>query len=81
MVGLSCHLPPGTSSDNVRPQEAHAGQGLKVGLHTPTILGGNSYLSWFYDRRAIKDPLHTGTSKGLSQAIIGDQLENSCQIM
>ena len=35
----------------------------------PTILGGNSYLSWFYDRRAIKDPAHTGTSKGLSQAI------------
>ena len=40
-----------------------------VGLYTPTILGGNSHLSWFYDRRAIKDPTHTGTSKGLSQAI------------
>ena len=38
-------------------------------LYTPTILGGNSYLSWFYDRGAIKDPAHTGTSKGLSQAI------------
>ena len=37
-----------------------------MGLYTPTILGGNSYLSWFYDRGAIKDP---GTSKGLSQAI------------
>ena len=40
-----------------------------MGLYTPTILGGNSYLSWFYDRGAIKDPAHTGTSKGLSQAI------------
>ena len=52
-----------------RPWEVHASQGLKVGLYTPTILGGNSYLSWFYDRGAIKDPAHTGTSKGLSQAI------------
>ena len=34
-----------------------------------TILGGNSYLSWFYDRGAIKDPARTGTSKGLPQAI------------
>ena len=41
----------------------------RVGLYTPTILGGNSYLSWFYDREAIKDPAHTGTSKGPSQAI------------
>ena len=41
-----------------------------MGLYTPTILGGNSYLSWFYDRVAIKDTGHTGTSKGLSQAII-----------
>ena len=40
-----------------------------MGLYTPTILGGNSCLSWFYDRGAIKDPPHTGTSKGLSQAI------------
>ena len=40
-----------------------------MGLYTPTILGGNSYLSWFYDRGAIKDPAHTETSKGLSQAI------------
>ena len=40
-----------------------------MGLYTPTILGVNSYLSWFYDRGAIKDPAHTGTSKGLSQAI------------
>ena len=39
-----------------------------MGLHTPTILGGNSYLSWFYDRGAIKELAHTGTSKGLSQA-------------
>ena len=29
------------------------------------ILGGNSYLSWFYDRGAIKGPPQTGTSKGL----------------
>ena len=40
-----------------------------MGLYTPTILGGNSYLSRFYDRGAIKDPAHTGTSKGLSKAI------------
>ena len=40
-----------------------------MGLYTPTILGGNFYLSWFYDRGAIKGPPHTGTSKGLSQAI------------
>ena len=40
-----------------------------MGLYTPTILGGNSYLSWFYDRWAIKDRAYTGTSKGLSQAI------------
>ena len=40
-----------------------------MGLYTPTILGGNSYLSWFYDRGAIQDQAHTGTSKGLSQAI------------
>ena len=42
-----------------------------MGLYTPTILGGNSYLSWFYDRGAIKDLAHTGTSKGLSQDING----------
>ena len=40
-----------------------------MGLYTPTILGVNSYLSWFYDRGAIKDPAHTGTSRELSQAI------------
>ena len=40
-----------------------------MGLYTPNILGGKSYLTWFYDRGAIKDPAHTGTSKGLSQAI------------
>ena len=40
-----------------------------MGLYTPTILRGNSYLSWFYDRGTIKDRAHTGTSKGLSQAI------------
>ena len=39
--------------------------GFKVGLYTPTILGGNSYLSWFYDRVTMKDPAHTGTSKGI----------------
>ena len=56
-------------SEGPRPWEVHASQGLKVGLFTPTILGGNSYLSWFYDRVAIKHRAHTGTSKGLSQAI------------
>ena len=40
-----------------------------MGLYTPTILGENSYLSWFYGRGAIKDSAHAGTSKGLSQAI------------
>ena len=40
-----------------------------MGLYTPTILGGNSYLSWFNDRGAVKDQAHIGTSKGLSQAI------------
>ena len=40
-----------------------------MGLYTSTILGGNSYLSGFYDRGAIQDPAHTVTSKGLSQAI------------
>ena len=40
-----------------------------MGLYTPTILGANSYLSWFYDRGAIKDPAHTGTSKGLAQVL------------
>ena len=40
-----------------------------MGLYTPTILGGNSYVSWFYDRGAIKDPAYTGISKGLTQAI------------
>ena len=40
-----------------------------MGLYTPTILCENSYLSWLYDRGPIKDPAHSGTSKGLSQAI------------
>ena len=40
-----------------------------MGLYTPTILGRNSHLSWFYDRGAIKDPAYTETSKGLFQAI------------
>ena len=47
-----------------------------VGLHTPTILGGNSYLSWFYDRGAIKDPAHTGTSKGIAKAIKRGPIRN-----
>ena len=48
-----------------------------VGLYTPTILGGNFYLSWFYDRVAIKDPAHTGTSKGLPRAINRGPIRNS----
>ena len=40
-----------------------------MGLYTLTILGGNSYVSWFYDRGTIKDPTYIRTSKGLSQAI------------
>ena len=46
VLSLLLPLPFLTSS---RPQEVYASQRLKVGLHTPTILGGNSYLSWFYD--------------------------------
>ena len=42
------------SGAGARPWEVHAGQGLKVGLYTPTILGGNSHLSWFYDRGGNK---------------------------
>ena len=75
-VSDSLRLPPGQTgpfpaleSRCHRPWEVHASQWLKVGLYTPTILGGNSYLSWFYDRGAIKGPAHTGTSKGLSQAM------------
>ena len=52
-----------------RPQLVHASQGLRMGLYTPTILGGKSYLSWFYDSGAIKAPPSIGTSKGDSQAI------------
>ena len=59
-----------TGCDGWWPQSLlTASQGLKVRLYTPIILGGNSHLSWFYDRGAIKDQAHTGTSKGLSQAI------------
>ena len=47
-----------------RPQEVHAGQGLKVGLYTSTILGGNSYLGWFYDRGAIKTQHTQEPAKG-----------------
>ena len=54
---------------------------LKVGLYTPAILGGNSYLSCFYDWDAMKDPAHTGTSKGLSQAINRGPIRNYCQSM
>ena len=66
---ISLHFPNLIMYREYRPQEVHASQRLKVGLYTPTILGRNSHLSWFYDRWAIKDPAHTGTSKGLSQAI------------
>ena len=45
-----------------------------MGLYTPTILGGNSYLGWFHDRGAIKGPPRTGTSRGLSQAINRGQI-------
>ena len=43
--------------------------GALGGTIHPYHLGRNSYLSWFYDRKAIKDTVHTGTSRGLSQAI------------
>ena len=61
-------------SRRCRPKEVHASQVLKVGVYTPTILDGNSYLNWFYDGMAIKDPAHTGTSKRLSQAINRGQI-------
>ena len=64
---MRCHSLAGVGLRGSRPLNHY--QGLKVGLYTPTILGGNSYLSWFYDRVAIKDCAHTGTSKGLSQVI------------
>ena len=35
----------------------------------PYHFWGEFLISWFYDRGAIKDQAHTGTSKGLSQAI------------
>ena len=47
-----------------------------MGLYTPTILGGNSYLSWFYETGAIKDPAHTGTSKGCKKGPIRKILPN-----
>ena len=62
-------LPLSSIRQSIRPHIAHAGQGHKVGLHTPTILGGNSHLNWFHDRGAIKDLAHTGTTKGIAQAI------------
>ena len=40
-----------------------------MGLRTRTILGGSSYLSWLYDRAAIKEPEYTGTRKVLSQTM------------
>ena len=37
--------------------------------YTPLKFRGEFLPNLFYDRGAIKDPAHTGTSKGLSQAI------------
>ena len=31
---------------------------------------GISYLSWFYDRGAIKDPVHTGLSQAINRGPI-----------
>ena len=59
-------------------------KGLRVGLYTPTISGGNSHLSWFYDKGLITDPAHTGTSKRVPQAInrgpIRKSLPNSAYV-
>ena len=41
----------------------------KVGLYTPTILGWDSYIHWFFDKRLINDPAHSGSSGGVAQAI------------
>ena len=49
-----------------------------MGLHTPAILGGNSYLSWFYDSGARKKA-QTDASKGLSQAINRGPIKKNCQ--
>ena len=47
-----------------------------MGLYTPTILGGNCYLSWFYDRGPTIDRAHAGISKGLSQVINRGPIRN-----
>ena len=54
----------GEAALSSRPQLVHTSQGLRMGLYTPTLLGGNSYLSWFYDSGTIKAPPSIGTSKG-----------------
>ena len=62
----------------------HTRQRLRLGLHTLAILGGNSHLSWFYDKGFITDPAHTGTSKRVPQAInrgpIRKSLPNSAYV-
>ena len=68
MPRCNCPSPP-TPCSLARKVIDHRKSMLAKGLYTPTILGGNSYLSWFHDRGTIKDPAHTGTSKALSQAI------------
>ena len=54
----------------------NSSQGLRVGLHIPTILGENSHLLLVYGRVAIKDPAHIGTSKGIAQAINSGPIRN-----
>ena len=52
-------------------------QWLRVGLYTPTILGGNSHLSYFYGSWAIKELVHKGTINGVPQPVRSEPIGNS----
>ena len=54
-------------SPDLDHRKSHTSQGLRVGLHTHTMLGGYSHLSWFNGRQAITGSALTVTSKGVSQ--------------
>ena len=75
LLALLSAISGGSGAGGLRPQEVHAGHGLKVGLHTPTILGENSYLGWFYDRGAIK-----GQSQNINRGPIRKLLPNYAHI-
>ena len=52
-----------------RPQEVHTSLGLKVGLHTPPILGGNSYLSCFFMTAGARSSTHRNQQRDISHSI------------